>query len=168
MNSRNPSPPPVPLTPEALQTVCRDGAIDTVRARSIYPYITRCDADLQGRNTGWTPASRQAVVATRGDCVLSALHQDVEHLAIERCRVRSILLRISPIRVRWRREEEFGFEPVGPAMVVKVRALLDRAGRPADWRAEIWSGTHSNQPWQCADSVSASRPKGFDAALQGG
>jgi nicotinate dehydrogenase subunit B len=75
-----------------------------------------------------------------------------------------------PIRVRWRREEEIGFEPVGPAMVVKVRALLDRAGRPADWTAEIWSGTHSNQPWQCADSVSASRPKGrpFDEALQGG
>jgi nicotinate dehydrogenase subunit B len=75
-----------------------------------------------------------------------------------------------PIRVRWRREEEFGFEPVGPAMVVKVRALLDRAGRPADWTAEICSGTHSNQPWQCADSVSASRPKGrpFDEALQGG
>jgi hypothetical protein len=24
-------------------------------------------------------------------------------------------------------------------MVVKVRALLDQAGRPADWTAEIWS-----------------------------
>jgi CO/xanthine dehydrogenase Mo-binding subunit len=51
-----------------------------------------------------------------------------------------------PIRVRWRREEEFGFEPVGPAMVVKVGALLDEAGRPVDWTAEIWSGAHSARP----------------------
>ena len=30
-----------------------------------------------------------------------------------------------PIRVRWRRQEEFAFEPVSPAMVVKVRAKVD-------------------------------------------
>jgi nicotinate dehydrogenase subunit B len=52
----------------------------------------------------------------------------------------------TPIRVRWRREEEFAFEPVSPAMVVKVRAELDEAGKPADWTAEIWSGTHSTRP----------------------
>jgi nicotinate dehydrogenase subunit B len=51
-----------------------------------------------------------------------------------------------PVRVRWRREEEFGFEPVSPAMVVTVRAALDAAGRPADWTAEIWSGRHSSRP----------------------
>ena len=31
-------------------------------------------------------------------------------------------------------------------MVVKVRALLDEAGKPADWAAEIWSGTHNYRP----------------------
>ena len=51
-----------------------------------------------------------------------------------------------PIRVRWRREEEFAYEPMSPAMVVKVRAALDDAGRPSDWTAEIWSGTHSARP----------------------
>src|SRR5437763_8047617 len=51
-----------------------------------------------------------------------------------------------PVRVRWRREEEFGFEPVSPAMVTTVRAALDEAGRPADWTTEIWSGKHSNRP----------------------
>jgi CO/xanthine dehydrogenase Mo-binding subunit len=51
-----------------------------------------------------------------------------------------------PVRVRWRRQEEFAFEPVSPAMVVKVRAALDDAGRPVDWTAEIWSGTHSARP----------------------
>ena len=33
------------------------------------------------------------------------------------------------IRVQWRREEEFGFEPFGPAMHVTVRAALDDAGK---------------------------------------
>ena len=51
-----------------------------------------------------------------------------------------------PVRVRWRREEEFGFEPVSPAMVVTARAALDAAGRPADWTTEIWSGRHSSRP----------------------
>jgi len=51
-----------------------------------------------------------------------------------------------PVRVRWRREEEFGFEPVSPAMVTTVHATLDSAGRPADWTTEIWSGRHSSRP----------------------
>src|SRR5216684_4290252 len=51
-----------------------------------------------------------------------------------------------PVRVRWRREEEFGFEPVSPAMVVTVQAALDAAGKPADWTTEIWSGRHSSRP----------------------
>jgi nicotinate dehydrogenase subunit B len=51
-----------------------------------------------------------------------------------------------PIRVRWRRQEEFAFEPVSPAMVVKVRAALDTAGHPVDWTTEIWSGTHQGRP----------------------
>jgi nicotinate dehydrogenase subunit B len=51
-----------------------------------------------------------------------------------------------PVRVRWRREEEFGFEPVSPAMVVTVRAALHGSGRPADWTTEIWSGRHTSRP----------------------
>jgi CO/xanthine dehydrogenase Mo-binding subunit len=48
--------------------------------------------------------------------------------------------------VRWRREEEFGFEPVSPAMVVTVSAALDGAQRLADWTTEIWSGRHTSRP----------------------
>jgi CO/xanthine dehydrogenase Mo-binding subunit len=51
-----------------------------------------------------------------------------------------------PVRVRWRREEEFVYEPKSPAMVVKVRALIDGDGKPADWTQEIWSGTHNKRP----------------------
>jgi CO/xanthine dehydrogenase Mo-binding subunit len=51
-----------------------------------------------------------------------------------------------PIRVRWRREEEFIYEPKTPAMVVKIRTLLDDKGKPVDWTQEIWSPTHNLRP----------------------
>jgi CO/xanthine dehydrogenase Mo-binding subunit len=51
-----------------------------------------------------------------------------------------------PVRVRWRREDEFGFEPVSPAMLVTVRAVLDGSERPSDWTTEIWSGRHTSRP----------------------
>jgi CO/xanthine dehydrogenase Mo-binding subunit len=51
-----------------------------------------------------------------------------------------------PVRVRWRRDEEFGFEPVSPAMLVTVAAVLDGDDRPADWTTEIWSGRHTSRP----------------------
>jgi len=50
------------------------------------------------------------------------------------------------VRVQWRREEEFGFEPVGTAMLVTIKVDLDEKGRPADWTTEIWSGTHVQRP----------------------
>jgi CO/xanthine dehydrogenase Mo-binding subunit len=50
------------------------------------------------------------------------------------------------IRLQWRREEEFGFEPVGPAMLVTLHVGLDERGRPADWTTEIWSPTHVQRP----------------------
>jgi CO/xanthine dehydrogenase Mo-binding subunit len=50
------------------------------------------------------------------------------------------------IRVQWRREEEFGFEPVGPAMLVSLHVALNEKGRPADWTTEIWSPTHVQRP----------------------
>lgn len=52
----------------------------------------------------------------------------------------------TPVRVRWRREEEFVYEPKSPAMVVKVRALIDENGKPSDWTQEIWSGNHNGRP----------------------
>jgi CO/xanthine dehydrogenase Mo-binding subunit len=46
------------------------------------------------------------------------------------------------IRVQWRREEEFGFEPVSTAHMTRLRAALDAEGRPVDWTAEVWAGPH--------------------------
>jgi CO/xanthine dehydrogenase Mo-binding subunit len=50
------------------------------------------------------------------------------------------------IRVQWRREEEFGFEPVSTAHMTRLRAALDANGRPVDWTAEVWAGSHVQRP----------------------
>jgi len=50
------------------------------------------------------------------------------------------------VRSQWRREEEFGFEPVGPAMLVTARATVGADGRPKDWTTDIWSPVHVQRP----------------------
>jgi CO/xanthine dehydrogenase Mo-binding subunit len=50
------------------------------------------------------------------------------------------------IRVQWRREEEFGFEPVGTAHMTRIKAVLDGSGKPIDWTCEVWAGSHVQRP----------------------
>jgi nicotinate dehydrogenase subunit B len=50
------------------------------------------------------------------------------------------------IRVQWRREEEFGFEPVSTAHMTRIQAVLDDAGKPIDWTCEVWAGSHVQRP----------------------
>ncbi len=51
-----------------------------------------------------------------------------------------------PVRVQWMREDEFGWEPYGPAMVVKLKAALDAQGGIVSWTEDIWSNSHSTRP----------------------
>ena len=51
-----------------------------------------------------------------------------------------------PVRVQWMREDEFTWEPYGPAMVVKLRASLDADGNIVEWVEDIWSNSHSTRP----------------------
>ena len=50
------------------------------------------------------------------------------------------------IRVQWRREEEFAFEPVGTAHMTRIKAVLDPSGKPMDWTCEVWAGSHVQRP----------------------
>lgn len=51
----------------------------------------------------------------------------------------------APIRVQWRREDEFGWSPVGAAMHIELSGELDAAGRLVDFTAEIWNPPHTNR-----------------------
>ena len=51
-----------------------------------------------------------------------------------------------PVRLQWMRDDEFGWEPYGPAMVMRAKAALGADGKIADWEYEVWSNTHSTRP----------------------
>ena len=51
-----------------------------------------------------------------------------------------------PVRVQWMREDEFAWEPYGPAMAAQARAGLDAEGNIVDWQFDVWSYPHSTRP----------------------
>ena len=51
-----------------------------------------------------------------------------------------------PIRLQWMREQEQGWEPLGPGMVTELEASLDAENRIVAWRHEVWSNPHNNRP----------------------
>jgi len=74
-----------------------------------------------------------------------------------------------PVRVQWMRSDEFGWEPYGSPMVIRVEAALDSSGRVASWSLDLWSHGHSTRPtgkggvnllgaWHLAEPVKAARP----------
>lgn len=56
-----------------------------------------------------------------------------------------------PVRMQWTREQEHGWEPLGPAMVTQLSGALDRAGRVFGWRHEVWSSPHNTRPAAAGD-----------------
>ena len=56
-----------------------------------------------------------------------------------------------PVRLQWSREQEHGWEPLGPAMLAQLDAALDASGRIVDWRHQVWSNTHSTRPTAAGD-----------------
>lgn len=56
-----------------------------------------------------------------------------------------------PVKLQWTREQEHGWEPLGPAQLVEMTGAVDRAGRIARWRHEVWSNTHSTRPSAAGD-----------------
>ena len=56
-----------------------------------------------------------------------------------------------PIRMQWSREQEHGWEPLGPAMVAELDGAVDAAGRIVAWHHEVWSNTHTTRPSAAGD-----------------
>jgi len=51
-----------------------------------------------------------------------------------------------PVKLQWMREDEFAWEPYGPAMALDLEAKLDASGSIASWKHELWSNGHTNRP----------------------
>ena len=51
-----------------------------------------------------------------------------------------------PVRLQWMRDDEFAWEPYGPAMSMRAKGAVDADGRIVDWQYEMWSNSHSTRP----------------------
>jgi len=65
-----------------------------------------------------------------------------------------------PVKLQWMREDEFGWEPYGSAMVMKLQARVDASGQVVDWQHETWSHPHSTRPGGAGSNLLA----GWDIA----
>jgi nicotinate dehydrogenase subunit B len=59
------------------------------------------------------------------------------------------------VRVQWMRQDEHGWEPKGPAMLMEVRGALDDQGNVAAWDYGVWTPTHSTRPGGMAANLLA-------------
>ncbi len=83
-----------------------------------------------------------------------------------------------PVRLQWMRDDEFKWEPYGPAMVMRTKAAL-ADGKIADWEYELWSNTHSTRPlatsgtnvlaaWYLGEPQKMGPPRGIPQPAGGG
>ena len=56
------------------------------------------------------------------------------------------MLKGKPVRLLWSREDEFCWEPYGPAMAVALDAQLDAQGNIVSWQHDLWSNGHTHRP----------------------
>jgi CO/xanthine dehydrogenase Mo-binding subunit len=51
-----------------------------------------------------------------------------------------------PVRVQWTRADEHGWNPKGPAMMMRLKGGLDEKGQVAAWEYLVWTPTHVTRP----------------------
>ena len=84
-----------------------------------------------------------------------------------------------PVRLQWMRDDEFKWEPYGPAMIMRAKAALGSDGKIADWEFELWSNSHSTRPasttganvlasWYLAEPQRMGPPTGIPQPAGGG
>ncbi len=67
-----------------------------------------------------------------------------------------------PVRVQWMREDEFVWEPKGPAMLMEQRAGLNEQGDIVAWDYAVWSPTHARRPRKARDLIAGQQMRGVD------
>jgi CO/xanthine dehydrogenase Mo-binding subunit len=84
-----------------------------------------------------------------------------------------------PVRVQWMREDEFAWEPFGPAMAVKLSGSVNTSGHITSWQEEIWGNRHIGRPgrqskpgllaaWHVGEGMQAPLPVDMPIAMGGG
>ncbi len=144
-------------------------AVHTLEAKYTKPYIAHASigpscavaAFENGKLTVWThsqgvfPLRRDLAKAMRlEEAAVRCIHREGSgcygHNGADDAALDAALLARAvegrPVRLQWMRDDEFAWEPYGPAMVMRAKAALSADGRIIDWNYEVWSNTHSTRP----------------------
>jgi nicotinate dehydrogenase subunit B len=67
----------------------------------------------------------------------------------------------SPVRVQWMRQDEHGWEPLGPAMAHSMAGGLDSSGNVVAWDHTVYTPTHNSRPGNSAGNLLTGQLLGF-------
>jgi CO/xanthine dehydrogenase Mo-binding subunit len=79
-------------------------------------------------------------------------HNGADDVALDAALI-ARLAKGNAVRLQWTREDEFAWEPYGPAMVVALDARLDAQGNIVSWRHDLWSNGHTHRPGRAGKPV---------------
>lgn len=89
--------------------------------------------------------SRDSIIARHAESSGCYGHNGADDAALDAallaCEVKG-----HPVRVQWMREDEFGWEPFGPAMALRLEGGVDVDGRIAWWDQHLWGNRHISRP----------------------
>jgi CO/xanthine dehydrogenase Mo-binding subunit len=120
-----------------------DGATMDVTAHAQGPYLLRRDLAMV---LGLPP---ERVIIRHHEGAGCYGHNGADDVALDA----ALLARAHPgrpVRVVWSRAQELSAGPLSPAMLVRVEASLDEAGRIAAWQQEVRGNGHSSRPGRVA------------------
>jgi CO/xanthine dehydrogenase Mo-binding subunit len=114
-----------------------DGVTVWTHSQGIFP-LRRALAASLGLDTGSVVVEHVAGAGCYG-------HNSADDVAYDAVRLaRAVPGR--PVQVVWSRDDEFAWEPYGPATVVEVAVGVDAAGNPVTWEQHSWSNGHDSRP----------------------
>jgi nicotinate dehydrogenase subunit B len=88
---------------------------------------------------------KQQIIVRHADGSGCYGHNGADDVALDAALL-AIEMEGSPVRVQWMREDEFAWEPFGPASVVKLSGSVNRDGQITYWHEEIWGNRHIGRP----------------------
>jgi nicotinate dehydrogenase subunit B len=115
-----------------------DGFMATVWSgtQGVYP-LQLALSDILG-----IPASKIRVIYVEGAGCYG--HNGSDDVAADAALMSQLVGR--PVRVQWMRQDEHGWEPLGPAMAHTLKGGLDNNGNVLSWSHTVYSPPHSSRP----------------------
>ncbi len=161
------------------------GAAQVVSARYLQPYQAHASVGPSCAVAGFDDEGLSVWCSSQGVFPLRGALADLLELPVDKVRVifmegagcyghngaddvaadAALLAREvnQPVRVQWSREDEFAWEPKGPAMLIEARGGLDAAGNLIAWAYDVWTPSHANRAQRALDLVAGQLMRGQPA-----